>query len=323
MGIFDKEYSITDRMTVQEMSDMIGSQNQLTFDYIALCAVGAIIAAAGLLQDSPVTVVASMLVSPLMGPILSVAFGIRTGVATMWRKGLRNEIVGIFICFVVGFVAGISVGPFLSYSNTEDVPLEIRSRGTKETLIAGFFVAVASGVGVAIGVMQGGVSTLVGVAISAALLPPLVNCGLCFALHFNVNTSGTDFGKFYFRTMAFYSGMLFILNIVCIVLCANITFMVKKVNFVALAPISKSKERARSVPSGDFQFEDDGEEVSTYMAPSFKHRRGDRTNNATSSIVNTLMCGVDKGNVEEPLVQSRELSNQSSSGAKNGDDESL
>ena len=53
-------------MTVQEMSDMIESQNQLTFDYLILLTVGAIIAAAGLLQDSPVTVVASMLVSPLM-----------------------------------------------------------------------------------------------------------------------------------------------------------------------------------------------------------------------------------------------------------------
>jgi uncharacterized membrane protein len=48
------------------MSDMIESQNQLTFDYLILLTVGAIIAAAGLLQDSPVTVVASMLVSPLM-----------------------------------------------------------------------------------------------------------------------------------------------------------------------------------------------------------------------------------------------------------------
>lgn len=65
-GFFDKEYRIDDRMTVQEMSDMIESQNQLTFDYLILLTVGAIIAAAGLLQDSPVTVVASMLVSPLM-----------------------------------------------------------------------------------------------------------------------------------------------------------------------------------------------------------------------------------------------------------------
>ena len=40
------------------------SQNQLTFDYLIFSCSD--IAAAGLLQDSPVTVVASMLVSPLM-----------------------------------------------------------------------------------------------------------------------------------------------------------------------------------------------------------------------------------------------------------------
>ena len=39
---------------------------------------GSIVAAAGLAQDSVVTVVASMLISPLMGPILALSFGLAT-----------------------------------------------------------------------------------------------------------------------------------------------------------------------------------------------------------------------------------------------------
>ena len=77
---------------------------------------------------------------------------------SMCRKGIRNELIGVLICIAVGFLAGLAVGPFLSYNNVDDVPLEIRSRGTKWTLLAGLFVAIASGVGVAIGVMQGGES---------------------------------------------------------------------------------------------------------------------------------------------------------------------
>ena len=96
---------------------------------------------------------------------MSVAFGFRTRMTSMCRKGIRNELIGVLICIVVGFLAGLAVGPFLSYNNVDDVPLEIRSRGTKWTLLAGLFVAIASGVGVAIGVMQGGVSTLVGIAV--------------------------------------------------------------------------------------------------------------------------------------------------------------
>eukprot|EP00939_MAST-03C_sp_MAST-3C-sp1_P002149 g2149.t1 len=293
LGIFDKEYSITDRMTVQEMSDMIGSQNRLTFDYLILLTVGAIIAAAGLLQDSPVTVVASMLVSPLMGPILSVAFGIRTGTTSMWSKGIRNELIGVAVCIVVGLIAGFSVGPFLHLDNPTDVSNEIRSRGTSATLIAGIFVAIASGVGVAIGVMQGGVSTLVGIAISAALLPPVVNCGLCFALHFTSNTDKAHFADDYFLSMSVYSGSLFLLNVICIVVCAYLTFVLKRVTFVPAVAITKLKDRSYSSPRMNYEDED----VRTYIAPSL--RRGGKVTKhgvrrqeekePTSALVDTLL----------------------------------
>ncbi len=52
-------------------------------------------------------------------------------------------------------------------------------------LILGLIVAVASGIAVVLGISKGGVSAIVGVAISASLLPPIVNSGLClsFALY--------------------------------------------------------------------------------------------------------------------------------------------
>lgn len=58
---------------------------------------------------------------------------------------------------------------------------EIESRGRPLSLVGGLFVAIPSGMGVALGITGGGVNALVGVAISAALLPPIVNSGLCWA----------------------------------------------------------------------------------------------------------------------------------------------
>ena len=300
-GFFDKEYRIDDRMTVQEMSDMIESQNQLTFDYLILLTVGAVIAAAGLLQDSPVTVVASMLVSPLMGPILSVAFGFRTRMTSMCQKGIRNELIGVLICIVVGFIAGLSCGPFLSYDDVDDVPLEIRSRGTKWTLIAGVFVAIASGVGVAIGVMQGGVSTLVGIAISAALLPPVVNCGLCFALHFNVNGDAEKFEPNYFLHISLYSGGLFILNIICIVICANLTFVLKKVNVAKSIVITKTQQRRRSESSAYLS-----DVSSNYMNPP-------TTSQPSSKIMDSLLCRQqnDRDLIRPLVMHSHEMKSSS------------
>ena len=43
-------------------------------------------------------------------------------------------------------------------------------------------IAVPSGAGVALSVLGGNAGSLVGVAISASLLPPAVNCGLCWAV---------------------------------------------------------------------------------------------------------------------------------------------
>jgi len=272
---------------------MISSQNRLTFDYLVLVFVGAVVACAGLTQDSPVTVVASMLISPLMGPILSIAFGLRTGRASMWRKGVRNETIGVAICLLAGTIGGFAVGPFLAYRTPADVPNEIVSRGAKDSLISGVFVAIASGVGVAIGVMQGGVSTLVGVAISAALLPPVVNCGLCFALHFTSTTSSSSFEEGYFMRMAGYSGALFLLNIVCIVICADLTFRVKRVDFAAPAAV----RREAVALSGRRR---DDEEVTTYVSPDLR----DDDDNDGIGFVDALLCR-DGGN--RPLIATREM----------------
>ena len=60
--------------------------------------------------------------------------------------------------------------------------VQIRSRGSVSSLISGTFIAIPSGFAVVLAVCGGGINALVGVAIAAALLPPVVNAGLCFAL---------------------------------------------------------------------------------------------------------------------------------------------
>ena len=56
---------------------------------------------------------------------------------------------------------------------------EMESRGHASSLIIGLLIAVPSGVGVALSVVSSNTGGLVGVAISASLLPPAVNAGNC------------------------------------------------------------------------------------------------------------------------------------------------
>merc|ERR1719411_2594135 len=65
------------------------------------------------------------------------------------------------------------------------------SRGNVRSLVTGIAIALPSGAGVALSVLGGNVGSLVGVAISASLLPPAVNAGLFWAAacYYGTNTN--------------------------------------------------------------------------------------------------------------------------------------
>jgi len=195
------------------------------------------IAAAGLSSDSSVTVVASMLVSPLMGPILCVTFGAAIQKREMVTRGIRNEAYGMLICVVVGMIAGVAIGPFYGPGGFEggsfDDPLksdEVDSRGDIYALIPGFFVAIPSGMGVALGMTAGGINALVGVAISAALLPPMVNVGICFSLGlwYSVYDEPEEANTWFEKSGC--SLLLYLTNIICIFVMAMLVFKLKNIS---------------------------------------------------------------------------------------------
>lgn len=100
-------YRMDDRMTVDEIDAFIDDGNHLTFNYMMLLFCASLIAGAGLIGDSATTVIAAMLVSPLMGPILSITFGLAIQQRESVYRGLRNEMVGIVISFVTGLMIGV------------------------------------------------------------------------------------------------------------------------------------------------------------------------------------------------------------------------
>lgn len=50
-----------------------------------------------------------MLVSPLMGPILSLTFGTAVLKTNIVWKGIRNEVIGVVISILVGLVCGFTL----------------------------------------------------------------------------------------------------------------------------------------------------------------------------------------------------------------------
>jgi hypothetical protein len=102
----DLKKSIRARLTVHQVVASIRASSAISFDFILLICLASMLAAFGLLENSTVTIVASMLVSPLMNPILGIVFGLSVRDHSLWRRGLRNEIIGLIICITCGFILG-------------------------------------------------------------------------------------------------------------------------------------------------------------------------------------------------------------------------
>ncbi|MEP7288815.1 MAG: TIGR00341 family protein [Chloroflexota bacterium] len=174
-----------------------------SLDYLLLVVISAILATLGLLLNSNAVIIGAMLVAPLMQPLIALAIGLTTGRIAMILRGASTLILGIMVALLVA-VALRFIMPFT------DLTPEILARGSPTLLDV--LVAMASGFIGAYATSRKDIpSALAGVAIAAALMPPLCVVGL-----------GIASGRFY---LAFGAAMLFVANILCITFSACMVFL--------------------------------------------------------------------------------------------------
>ena len=205
---------------VKIMHDKFMDGCKFSFNYNALLLIASIIAALGLGSNSVATIIASMLVSPLMGPVVGMAYANTIYDYKMFRIGCCTELLSLMICIVTGVIVAACMLPF---QVTEDWPTpEMYNRGSLTSFWVGFPVAFFSGLGVAVSLLDEQTSSLVGVAISASLLPPAVNAGMLWvsfwAYHPETHTFSDDWDRKDFRYMGLTSLGLTLVNIILIII---------------------------------------------------------------------------------------------------------
>ncbi|HLG15775.1 MAG TPA: DUF389 domain-containing protein [Blastocatellia bacterium] len=170
------------------------------------------IATLGLVLNSPAVIIGAMLISPLMGPILAGGLALATGDVILGLRALVNLVLSCAVA--VGFaVLLVGLLPFKEITN------EIASRTQPNTL--DLMVALFSG---AIGSvatckeLKGVVTSIPGVAIAVALMPPLGVVGYGIGVAFTLNaTEG--------MRVAWGGGLLFLTNLVAITFTAMVVFL--------------------------------------------------------------------------------------------------
>eukprot|EP00948_MAST-09A_sp_MAST-9A-sp1_P003834 g3834.t1 len=257
-------HTVSSRLIVDEHIDQVTHDACFTFDYLILLIVASALSAVGLAIDSSTIIVASMLVSPLMGPIVAMTFGSVIGSRSMFLLGLMSECIGFLVCFGVGFIFGTGFIPWANAAEWYDWPTyEMISRGTPSGILTSLMIAIPSGFGVGISVLSVGSSfaSLIGVAISAALLPPIVNSGMMFAVSLlwtpitgrttrncrNVDNIDHTFDVIDLCERSSDAYIVFalslsnsIINVICIYLTAYLIFWIKQVKVVQTNPTMDS-----------------------------------------------------------------------------------
>ncbi len=140
------------------------------FAFMTLMSAG--IAILGLLLSSPAVVIGAMLISPLMGPILGLGFGLALFDLVEIRRALASLIAGVLLA-VLFCAAIVMVSPL------QTVTSEIAARTRPNLFDLG--VAIFSGLAGTYAMIRGRQGAIVGVAIAVALMPPLAVMGFGLA----------------------------------------------------------------------------------------------------------------------------------------------
>ncbi len=141
---------------------------RMTSRYSFMVLMSCAIAILGLLLSSPAVIIGAMLISPLMGPIMSLGFSLCILDYKQMKKALEAIIIGFFLSVLISYLI-VKISPL-----TDPTP-EIMAR-TQPNLFD-LMVAIFSGLAGGYATIKQKGATIVGVAIATALMPPLAVLG--------------------------------------------------------------------------------------------------------------------------------------------------
>lgn len=195
------------RLSREELYEDIADATKLNRVYVVLVILSAIVAAIGLWNNSVAIIIGAMVIAPLLGPNLALSLAAALGDITLAKNALKTNLVGLAIAAAISIVLGY----FLVVDPT--IP-ELESRTVVG--IDMVILALVSGSAGTIAFTSGAPTTLIGVAVAVALLPPLVTAGLLLG-------SG-------YISLAYGAFLLFLVNIVSINLAGVATFLMQGIS---------------------------------------------------------------------------------------------
>jgi uncharacterized hydrophobic protein (TIGR00341 family) len=192
------------RISREELYADVTKTARLSRVYIFMVALSSIVAAIGVIRDNVAIIIGAMVIAPLLGPNVALSLATTLGDTCLAQRALKASLVGIITAITLSFFLG-------SILNVDPSASEIASRTTVG--LAEVAVALAAGSAGALAFTSGISTSLIGVMVAVALLPPLVTFGLLMG-------SGHE-------SLAIYAMLLFIINLISVNLAGVVTFLIQ------------------------------------------------------------------------------------------------
>lgn len=161
-GFFD----IASREVIQET---VTDASRINGSYLSLTAIAAFIATIALIQGNMALLIGAMVITPLLGPNLALAFATATTDHSLTRKALQTGLAGIVLSLTITMATATIMG------KGAEKELTALLTGYGYESIA---VAISVGAAATLLLLQGTASAFVGIAVAIAFLPPLAITGL-------------------------------------------------------------------------------------------------------------------------------------------------
>jgi len=153
------------RISRAELHDDLSAGAALTPVFLVQAALATVVAAIGLSRGLEAVVIGAMVIAPLLGPNMALALATTLGDVALGKRALRANLAGVGVAMASALAAAL-VWP--GDPSVDAIAARIAPEMSDVAL------ALASGVAGALAFTSGLPSSLVGVMVAVALLPPLV-----------------------------------------------------------------------------------------------------------------------------------------------------
>ncbi|MFB6171760.1 MAG: TIGR00341 family protein [Haloarculaceae archaeon] len=149
--------------------------------YVVLTVISTVVATAGLLLDSPATVVGSMVIAPLVGPAMASSVATVINDRDLFTEGAKLQLLGLPLAVLSSTVFALLARTLHLVPPGIDITAvgEISERVAPGLLT--LVVALGAGIAGAVSLSAGVSTAIVGVMIAVALIPPAAVVGIGLA----------------------------------------------------------------------------------------------------------------------------------------------